>query len=117
MSNMKRLGKPLYLIIQKRKIKRYDEAVNQINQCLRKTWESWQEKMQKNIPHYCDIECTDGIARMIYVGKSIHDDFCLFHLRSLRYEQLRAVCDCARTAFKTQQDYDIQLQLTHLVLV
>ncbi len=117
MSNMKRLGKPLCLIIQKRKIKRYDEAVNQINQCLRETWESWQEKMQKIIPHYCDIEWTDGIAHMIYVGKSIHDDFCLFHLRSLRYEQLKAVCDCARTAFKIQQDYDTQLQLTHLVLV
>lgn len=96
---------------------RYDEAVSQINQCLRETWESWQEKMQKIIPHYCDIECTDGIDHMIYVGKSIDADFCLFHLRSLRYEQLKAVCDCARTAFKIQQDYDIQLQLTHLVLV
>lgn len=96
---------------------RYDEAVNQINQCLRETWESWQEKMQKIIPHYCDIECTDGIDHMIYVGKSIHGDFCLFHLRSLRYEQLKAVCDCARTAFKIQQDYDTQLKLTHLVLV
>lgn len=96
---------------------RYDETVNQINQRLRETWESWQEKMQKIIPHYCDIECTDGIDHMIYVGKSIHADFSLFHLRSLRYEQLKAVCDCARTAFKIQQNYDTQLQLTHLVLV
>ncbi len=96
---------------------RYDEVVNQINRSLRETWESWQEKMQKIITHYCDIECTDGIDHMIYVGESIDANFCLFHLRSLRYEQLKAVCDCARTAFKIQQDYDTQLELTHLVLV
>jgi hypothetical protein len=38
-------------------------------------------------------------------------------MRSLRYEQLRAVCDCARTAFKLQTLYDTQLEVTHLVLV
>jgi hypothetical protein len=96
---------------------RYDETVHQINQCLRETWERWQVTMQNIIPHYCDIECTDGIDHMIYVGKSIHADFCLFHLRSLRYEQLKAVCDCARTALKIQAEYDSQMELTHLVLV
>lgn len=96
---------------------RYDETINQINQRLRETWERWQASMQKIIPHYCDIECTDGIDHMIYVGKSIHADFSLFHLRSLRYEQLKAVCDCARTALKIQAEYDTQMELTHLVLV
>ena len=96
---------------------RYDETVRQINQRLRETWEDWQVTMQKIIPHYCDIECTDGIDHMIYVGKSIHSDFSLFHLRSLRYEQLKAICDCARTALKIQQEYDTHMQLTHLVLI
>ena len=96
---------------------RYDETVNQINHRLRETWSRWQVSMQKIIPHYCDIECTDGIDHMIYVGKSIDADFCLFHLRSLRYEQLKAVCDCARTALKIQQEYHTQMELTHLVLV
>ncbi len=95
----------------------YDETVNQINHRLRETWEHWQVNMQKIIPHYCDIECTDGIDHMIYAGKSIDANFSLFHLRSLRYEQLKAVCDCARTALKIQQEYHTQMELTHLVLV
>jgi hypothetical protein len=73
--------------------------------------------MQQIIPHYCDIESTDGINHMIYVGESIDSKFSVYHLRSLRYEQLRAVCDCARTAFNLQTLYDTQLEVTHLVLV
>ncbi|MBO0348287.1 GAF domain-containing protein [Phormidium pseudopriestleyi FRX01] len=96
---------------------RYDETVNQINARLRDTWEIWQEKMQKIIPHYCDVECSDGIDHMIYAGAAINPSFSRFHLHSLRYEQLRAVCDCARVALRIQADYQTTLQVTHLVLV
>jgi hypothetical protein len=54
---------------------------------------------------------------MIYAGKSIDPNFGDFQLRSLRYEQLRAMCDCARTAFRLQQKCDTSMQITHLVLV
>lgn len=94
----------------------YDQLVNQINTQLQITWNRWQERMQKITPHYCDSELTDGMDHMIYTGASIDPNFTPFHLRSLRYEQLRAICDCARTAFKIQEDFNTDLQLTHLVL-
>ncbi len=95
----------------------YDQMISQINTKLKETWESWQVRMQQIIPHYCDIECTDGINHMIYVGESIDPKFSPFHLRSLRYEQLKAVCDCARTAFSLHKEYHTQMEVTHLVLV
>lgn len=96
---------------------RYDKMVNTINALLRQTWERWQETMQRITPHYCDLEATDGIDHMLYAGASIDPKFGSFQLRSLRYEQLRAVCDCARTAFRLLEKHDTHLQVTHLVLV
>lgn len=95
----------------------YDKTISKINTMLKAIWERWQVRMQQIIPHYCDVESTDGINHMIYVGESIDSKFTIYHLRSLRYEQLRAVCDCARTAFKFQILYDTQMEVTHLVLV
>lgn len=95
----------------------YDQTIGQINTRLKETWEHWQHRMQQITPHYCDIETTDGIDHMIYAGQSIDPNFSKFQLRSLRYEQLRAVCACARTALQLQREYDISLQVTHLVLV
>ncbi|MBE9162692.1 GAF domain-containing protein [Tychonema sp. LEGE 06208] len=96
---------------------RYDQMLNLIGTKLQEIWARWQEKMQQIIPHYCDIECTDGIDHMIYVGKSIDPKFSPFHLHSLRYEQLRAICDCARTVFRLQAECQINMELAHLVLV
>lgn len=96
---------------------RYDQTISKINTVLKETWEQWQVRMQQIIPHYCDIEVTDGINHMLYVGESIDSKFSVYHLRSLRYEQLRAVCDCARTAFNFQSLYNTQMEVTHLVLV
>ncbi|NET59579.1 MAG: GAF domain-containing protein [Symploca sp. SIO2E6] len=96
---------------------RYDQTISQINSLLKATWERWQVRMQQIIPHYCDIECTDGLDHMIYVGESIDSNFSLYHLRSLRYEQLRAICDCARTIFHQKTSESNQLAVTHLVLV
>lgn len=95
----------------------YDQAIGQINALLRETWERWQQRMQQITPHYCDIETTDGIDHMIYTGASIDPKFGKFQLRSMRYEQLRALCDCARTAFKFQAEHNTTMQVTHLVLV
>ena len=96
---------------------RFDQLINQIRSDLRTNWERHQVKMQQIIPHYCDLECTDGIDHMIYVGASIEHTFSPFHLHSLRYEQLRAVCESARTAFSFKELYETELQLTHLILV
>ncbi len=95
----------------------YDKTISQINALLKQTWEQWQVRMQQIIPHYCDVESTDGINHMIYVGESIDSKFSIYHMRSLRYEQLRAVCDCARTAFRFQILYATKMEVTHLVLV
>ncbi|MGQ9871243.1 PAS domain-containing protein [Leptodesmis sp.] len=95
----------------------YDRTIGQINARLKETWEDWQRRMQEITPHYCDVEATDGIDHMIYAGQSIDLNFSKFRLRSLRYEQLRAMCACARTALQLQQEYDTTLQVTHLVLV
>jgi hypothetical protein len=95
----------------------YDQAIGRINSILRETWECWQQRMQKISPHYCDLEMTDGIDHMIYAGQSIDPKFGKFQLRSLRYEQLRALCDCARVAFRLQAETQSQMQVTHLVLV
>ncbi|EAW36814.1 GAF domain-containing protein [Lyngbya sp. PCC 8106] len=96
---------------------RYDEMLNLITVSLQKSWNKWQEEMQKIIPHYCDVECSDGMDHMLYVGESIDARFSFFHLKSLRYEQLRAVCDCARTALKLKTEGKISLELAHLILV
>ncbi len=96
---------------------RYDQMLNLISTKLQETWARWQEKMQQILPHYCDIECTDGMDHMIYVGKSIDPKFSQFHLHSLRYEQLRAICDCGRTVFRLQAESQINMELAHLVLV
>jgi hypothetical protein len=97
--------------------KAYDCMIHRINETLLETWERWQQRMQGIIPHYCDLEATDGIDHMIYVGKSIHHSFTPFHLHSLRYEQLCAMCDAARTGIKLHEVDKIPLLLTHLVLV
>jgi ferredoxin len=96
---------------------RYDQMIHQINRQLRQTWDKWQHQMQQVTSHYCDVEATDGIDHMIYTGHSIDPQFTQFHLRSLRYEQLRAMCDCGRTAFEFNQTVTSNLQVTHLVLV
>jgi len=96
---------------------RYDQMLNLIGTKLQEIWARWQEKMQQIIPHYCDIECTDGMDHMIYIGKSIDSKFSQFHLHSLRYEQLRAICDCGRTVFRLQAECQINMELAHLVLV
>lgn len=96
---------------------RYDEMLNLITVGLQNNWNKWQEEMQKIIPHYCDVECSDGMDHMLYVGKSIDSRFSFFHLKSLRYEQLRAVCDSARTALKLKAEGKICLELAHLILV
>ncbi|MCC3429729.1 MULTISPECIES: GAF domain-containing protein [unclassified Microcoleus] len=96
---------------------RYDQMLNLISTKLQETWTRWQEKMQQILPHYCDIECTDGMDHMIYVGKAIDPKFSQFHLHSLRYEQLRAICDCGRTVFRLQAESQINMELAHLVLV
>jgi hypothetical protein len=96
---------------------RYDEMLHLIGTKLQETWAGWQERMQQILPHYCDIECTDGMDHMIYVGKSVDSRFSQFHLHSLRYEQLRAICDCGRTVFRLQADSHINMELAHLVLV
>ncbi|HEY9872447.1 MAG TPA: GAF domain-containing protein [Candidatus Obscuribacterales bacterium] len=96
---------------------RFDQLINQIRSALRTTWEGCQVSMQQIVPHYCDVECTDGIDHMIYAGASIDPKFSAFHLHSLRYEQLRAVCECARTYFSLSELANTHLQLTHLILV
>ncbi|MGF1523311.1 MAG: GAF domain-containing protein [Leptolyngbyaceae cyanobacterium] len=95
----------------------YDQTIQNINQSLRETWHRWQRTMQAVTRHYCDIEATDGIDHMIYAGHAIDSHFTDFHLRSLRYEQLRAVCDCARTGFRLKAEHQTELSITHLVLV
>ena len=95
----------------------YDHTVHSINTLLRDTWNQWQQNMQQITSHYCDIATTDGIDHTIYAGRSIDSNFTAFHLRSLRYEQLRAMCACARAAFTLKQRYGISLEVTHLVLV
>jgi hypothetical protein len=95
----------------------YDQTINHINTLLRSTWNHWQQSMQAITQHYCDVEATDGIDHMIYAGQAIDAKFTDFHLRSLRYEQLRAVCDCARQSFALKAMYDTDMVVTHLVLV
>ncbi|MEM6840047.1 MAG: GAF domain-containing protein [Cyanobacteria bacterium P01_C01_bin.120] len=95
----------------------YDQTMQTINLSLRHTWHRWQQAMQQISPHYCDIESTDGIDHMIYAGQAIDPQFSSFHRRSLRYEQLRAVCDCARIGFKLKADHATEMDITHLVLV
>lgn len=95
----------------------YDTLLSQFNTQLRQVWDEWQAKMQTIIPHYCDVETTDGIDHMIYAGESINASFSPFYLRSLRYEQLRGICHCARRAFQIQTEFDTTLEMTHLVLV
>ncbi len=96
---------------------RYDDMLHRINSNLQATWELWQKRMQKVIPHHCDFEASDGIDHMIYAGKSINAQFTLFHLRSLRYDQLRAICDCARTGLRLEAESESMLKIAHLVLV
>ncbi|MGF1512462.1 MAG: GAF domain-containing protein [Elainellaceae cyanobacterium] len=96
---------------------RFDALLSQFNTQLRQVWDDCQVKMQAIIPHYCDVETTDGIDHMIYAGQSINASFSPFHLRSLRYDQLRGICRCARRAFQIQAEFDTDLEMTHLVLV
>ena len=95
----------------------YDQAIHHINRCLRQVWEDCQVEMQRIIPHYCDLESTDGIDHMIYAGDAIAPDFSLFHLRSLRYEQLRSMCRCARAILSLEPSMPVKLGVAHLVLV
>ncbi len=96
---------------------RYDQAVQSITQTLRNCWDHWQTRMQGILPHYCDTEVSDGIDHMLYVGSDIDPRFSPFHLHSLRYEQLRALCACARTCLEPDPDLEIPLFVTHLLLI
>ncbi|HIK45249.1 MAG TPA: GAF domain-containing protein [Leptolyngbyaceae cyanobacterium M65_K2018_010] len=96
---------------------RYDQTMASINGLLRDTWNRWQPAMQSITPHYCDLEATDGIDHMIYAGQAIDPNFTEFHLKALRYEQLRAMCDCARRGLDLKARYHTAMEITHLVLV
>jgi hypothetical protein len=96
---------------------RYDATIGTINAVLRQNWEKWQDRMQDILPHYCDTEVADGIDHIIYVGASINPQFSLFHLHSLRYEQLRAMCSSARACLKLRDDKELPFEVCHLVLV
>jgi len=96
---------------------RYDRTILAIANQLRATWARWQETMQGILPHYCDLEVSDGIDHRLYVGASIDPRFSRFHLHSLRYEQLRAMCDAARACFKLAEQTGEAVQVSHLVLV
>jgi len=97
---------------------RYDQMLYKINYHLQNTWENWQQQMQLILPHHCDFEATDGIDHMMYLGKSINSKFNQFHLSSLRYDQLRAICDCARTALRLKaESEEAILGVVHLILV
>ena len=95
----------------------YDQTISYINNLLRDTWNRWQQSMQAITPHYCDLEATDGIDHMIYTGRAIDPSFTDFQLKALRYEQMRAVCDCARQGLALKQKYNTDMVITHLVLV
>lgn len=95
----------------------YDQMILTINNRLKHNWEEWQQKMQGIISHYCDVEVSDGMDHMIYAGASINQTFQKFHLHALRYEQLRAVCDCAQICFSLKHEFSTTIELTHLVLV
>ena len=95
----------------------YDTTLQAIASQLRATWERWQQTMQAILPHYCDLEVSDGIDHMLYVGAAIDTRFSHFHLHSLRYEQLRALCDCARTCLDLSDTAGNPVQVSHLVLV
>ncbi|NJL44779.1 MAG: hypothetical protein HC922_01595 [Leptolyngbyaceae cyanobacterium SM2_3_12] len=95
----------------------YDQTIGHINELLRDTWHQWQQSMQAITRHYCDLDATDGIDHMIYAGRAIDPSFTEFQLKSLRYEQLRAMCDCARQGFALKARQDINMGITHLVLV
>ena len=95
----------------------YDQTISTINSLLRETWNHWQQSMQAITPHYCDLEATDGIDHMIYAGQAIDPNFTPFHLKSLRYEQLRAMCSCARQGFALKARCNTEMVITHLVLV
>lgn len=97
---------------------RYDQMLHKINYHLQNTWEKWQKQMQQIMAHHCDFEATDGIDHMMYVGKSINPKFSQFHLCSLRYEQLRAICDCARTILRLKaESEEVTLGVVYLILV
>lgn len=96
---------------------RYDRSEIALQECLRLTWEQHQLKMQEILPHYCHLEQENGISAQLYVGASIQAQFSLFHLHSLRYEHLRAICDCARAGLEMRDRLDIPLEVSHLVLV
>ncbi|MEY3299731.1 MAG: hypothetical protein RLZZ597_2991 [Cyanobacteriota bacterium] len=95
----------------------YDQTISYINGLLRETWNRWQQSMQTITPHYCDLEATDGIDHMIYTGQAIDPKFTNFQLKALRYEQLRAMCDCARQGLTLKQRHNTNMVITHLVLV
>ncbi|MEB3290285.1 MAG: GAF domain-containing protein [Leptolyngbya sp.] len=95
----------------------YDQTIGYINSLLRDTWTRWQQSMQAITPHYCDLEATDGIDHMIYTGKAIDPNFTDFQLKALRYEQLRAMCDCARQGLALKETHQTNMGITHLVLV
>ncbi len=95
----------------------YDRTLQAVASQLRATWERWQQVMQAILPHYCDLEVSDGIDHMLYVGGAIAPHFSRFHLHSLRYEQLRAMCDCARTCNAIADSEGKPVQVAHLVLV
>jgi hypothetical protein len=95
----------------------YDKTIGHINGLLRQTWNQWQQSMQAITPHYCDLEATDGIDHMLYAGQAIDPKFTDFQLKALRYEQLRAVCDCARQGFSFKAAFNTDMTITHLVLV
>ncbi|MGD2181296.1 GAF domain-containing protein [Lusitaniella coriacea] len=101
---------------------RYDRIIGELNANLRATWERSQARMQQILPHYCDLEVADGIDHVLYVGASIippdsPKQFSVFHLHSLRYEQLRAMCECARICLNLREEKNLPLDVAHLVLV
>lgn len=99
--------------------RKYDRAIQQINDNLTRTIDQRQQEAQAIFPHYYERFRTDGVEHNLYIGASIAPTlgFRTEHLRKLRLWQLRVVCEMEASHQQLRPVLPYPFDVTTLILV
>jgi hypothetical protein len=110
------VNSPVGMLYHNRKC--YDESITHINKTVAKFIDREQVAAQQIFPHFFERFVTDGLDFNIYIGQSIspNNPFDDFYLKNLKIWQLSTLARAARLTKKIENNLEISLQTTQLIL-
>ncbi|MGE0489685.1 MAG: GAF domain-containing protein [Vulcanimicrobiota bacterium] len=111
------LDEQLGVVYQRRRD--YDLSVTQIRETVAQLLAREQRQAQEMLPHYFELQKSDGIDHTAYIGASLNQNgqFDPLYLKNLRIWQLMVMCVAARKTEEMRAQLPLELDCIHLILV